>query len=66
MKKEKILKEYKAYETGGLTHATNELLNLFSVSFSEAEVCECGRPMLQEAKNYHRCMCGRSRWISQT
>ncbi len=31
---EKILKEYKAYETGGLTHATNELLDLFVVRLS--------------------------------
>ena len=29
---EKILKEYKNYETGGLTHATNELLDLFDAS----------------------------------
>ena len=29
---EKILKEYKAYEKGGLTHAVNELLDLFNVS----------------------------------
>ena len=28
---EKILKEYKNYKTGGLTHATNELLGLFGV-----------------------------------
>ena len=33
MKKEieKILKEYKKYDKGGLTHATNELLGLFGV-----------------------------------
>jgi len=28
---EKILKEYKQYKKGGLTHATNKLLGLFGV-----------------------------------
>ena len=28
----KILKEYKEYKNGGLTHAKNELLSLFSVN----------------------------------
>ena len=33
---EEILKEYKEYNKGGLTHAKNEILDLFSVMLSEA------------------------------
>jgi len=56
---EQILKEYKKYNKGGLTHAKNEILDLFSVSnrfptdkevWEEAQKVEKFRPFDDDIK----------------